>query len=84
MPSRLDGDQRRALEVLADAGLRGCTGATMLERGFKADMLAGLIQDGYVTAAVETMRMRGRKIRVARMRITNAGYTALEREAGLD
>ena len=78
MPSRLGGDQRRALEMLADAGLRGCTGATLLAQGFSPDMLAGLVRDGYATAAVESMRMRGRKIKVARMRITIAGHRVLE------
>ena len=37
---RLIAEQRRALKILADAGLRGCTGATLLAYGFSIDMLA--------------------------------------------
>jgi hypothetical protein len=71
-------EQRRALEVLADAGLRGCTGATLLGHGFNIDMIADLVKDGLATAHRETMRMGRRKIQVARVRITDAGRRALE------
>src|SRR5262245_23377462 len=40
----LNADQCRALELLADAGSTGCTGAT-LSHGFKVDILADLIRD---------------------------------------
>jgi hypothetical protein len=77
MAMRLGAEQRRMLEMLADAGLRGCTGATLLARGFKVDMLADLVRDGLATAHRETMRAGGRKIKVARVRITDAGRRAL-------
>ena len=74
----LGGERRRALEMLAEAGLRGCTGATLLARGFKVDMLADLVRDGLATAHRETMRVGGRRIKIARVRITEAGRKALE------
>src|SRR6266852_5792538 len=74
----LSAKQRRALEILAAAGLRGCTGATLLAHGFSVDMLADLVHDGLATAHRETMRVGRRKIQIARMRITDAGRTALE------
>ena len=39
-PMKVSAEQRRALKILADAGLRGCTGATLLAYGFSIDMLA--------------------------------------------
>jgi hypothetical protein len=41
----LDREQRRALEMLADAGLRGCTGATLVGRGFNVEKI-GLSASG--------------------------------------
>jgi hypothetical protein len=74
----LRAEQRRALEILAAVGLRGCDGATLLAHGFRIDMVAGLVHDGLATARCEFMRMGRRKIRVARLRITDAGRRALE------
>ena len=76
--SHLGREQRRALEMLADAGLRGCTGATLVGHGFDIDMIADLVKDGLATAHRETMRMGRRKIQVARIRITDAGRMAIE------
>jgi hypothetical protein len=42
----LSGERRRALEILAVAGLGGCTGATLLGHGFRTGMLADLVRDG--------------------------------------
>ena len=74
----LGGEQRRALEILADAGLRGCTGATLLGQGFHIDMTTDLVKDGLAAAHRETMGVGSRKIRVARIRITDAGRRTLE------
>jgi hypothetical protein len=74
----LSAKQRRALEILAAAGLRGCTGATLLAHRFSVDMLADLVHDGLATAHRQTMRMGRRKIQFARMRITDAGRRTLE------
>ena len=76
--SHLGREQRRALEMLADAGLRGCTGATLVGHGFDIDMIAALVKEGLATAHRETMRMGRRKIQVARIRITDAGRMAIE------
>jgi hypothetical protein len=74
----LSAKQRWALEILAAAGLRGCTGATLLAHGFSVDMLADLVHDGLATAHRQTMRIGRRKIQIARMRITDAGRRAIE------
>ncbi len=74
----LTAKQRWALEILAAAGLRGCTGATLLAHGFNVAMLADLVHDGLATARRQTMRMGMRKIQFARMMITDAGRRALE------
>ncbi len=74
----LSAKQREALEILAAAGLRGCTGATVLADGFSVDMLADLVHDGLATAHRQTRRVGRRKIQFACMMITDAGRTALE------
>jgi len=74
----LGAKQRWALEILAVAGLRGCTGAMLLAHGFSVDMLADLVHDGLVTAHRQTMRVGRWKIQFARMMITDAGRKALE------
>ena len=75
---RLRVEQRRALEILAAAGLQGCAGATLLSHGFRIDMLADLVGDGLATANRETMRAGKRKITVARICITDAGRRAIK------
>jgi hypothetical protein len=65
----LGAEQRRALEILAAVGLRGCTGATLLAHGFTVDMLAHLVHDGVATAHRQTMRVGRRKVQFARMMI---------------
>ena len=49
----------------------------MLEHGFKIDMIADLGRGGLATAYRETMWAGRRKIKVARVRITEAGQLAL-------
>ena len=49
----------------------------MLAHGFNIDMLARLVHDGLATAHREPVRVDGRMIKVARVRITNAGRIAL-------
>ena len=71
-------EQRRALEILAAARVRGCTGAALLDHGFCTGMLADLVRDGLATARLESVRTGKRKIAVARVRITDAGQIALE------
>src|SRR5260370_34554371 len=52
----LSAKQRSALEILAAAGQRGCTGATLLAHGFSVEMLADLVHGGLATAQRQTMR----------------------------
>jgi hypothetical protein len=75
---RLSAEQRRALEMLATAGLHGCTGAAMFARGFTIDMLADLVRDGLATARRETMKVGKRNITIARVWIADAGARALQ------
>jgi hypothetical protein len=73
--SRLSREQRRALEILADAGQNGATEAIMLAHGFWREMLAELVLAGFAMAVSETI---GPTINVERYRITAAGRRALE------
>jgi TolB-like protein len=74
----LSAEHRRALEILATAGLHGCTGAAMFARGFTIDMLADLVRNGLATARRETLKVGKRKITVARVWIADAGQRALD------
>jgi hypothetical protein len=75
---RLSAEQLCALEVLADAGMWGCTGAILFAYGFHIDLLIGLIRDGLATTRRETVRVGTREIRAACVWITEAGQGALE------
>jgi hypothetical protein len=46
---QLNTGQRRALELLAAAGERGCTGARLFNHGFTVGMLADLVWSGLAT-----------------------------------
>ena len=48
----LSAEQRRALEILAAARVRGCTGAALLDHGFCIGMLADLVRDGLATLKI--------------------------------
>jgi hypothetical protein len=77
---RLSTDQRRALWLLDEAEPRGCTEAVMrLRHGFKAELLAGLVHDGLASVAAETITAGNQPMKVARLRITEAGRRALAR-----
>jgi hypothetical protein len=80
LPARkhdLSAERLYALEVLADAGLWGCTAAMLLAYGCPVSMLANLVRDGLATARRETLRMGNRQIRAPRIWITDAGHRAL-------
>jgi hypothetical protein len=68
--------RRRALEMLADAGQRGCTDSSFFAR-FTPELL-DLVRDGLATAERQIMRNRGRTVEVALVRITDAGRMAIE------
>jgi hypothetical protein len=75
---QLNTGQRRALELLAAAGEQGCTGARLFNHGFTVGMLANLVWGGLATGRREIVRVGHRNIKVARIRITDAGRWALE------
>ncbi len=80
----LSQDQRRALEMLADAGSRGSTIDTLIANGFPAEMLAGLVSDGLALMQGETVMVGGRAVEVIRVLITDAGERAIEWSGELD
>ncbi len=74
---RLTAEQRRALEILADADVSGVTEATMFAHGFPRAALAILMRKGVVRARRETVTAGGKAIEVYRVRITTVGRNAL-------
>jgi hypothetical protein len=77
----LSAEQRRALEMLADAGARGSILDTLIVNGFPAELVADLVHDGLVTIHDEAVKVGDRTIEVIRVRITEAGQSAIERRA---
>jgi hypothetical protein len=71
----LSAEQRRALEILADAGRYGASDATLLAYRFWHEMLSELVLAGLATVATETI---GPVIEVERYRITDDGRKALK------
>jgi len=74
----LSAEQRRALEMLADAGSRGSILDMLIANGFPAEMLADLVRDGLATMQGDTVKLSGRPIEVIRVQITAAGRSAIE------
>ena len=66
--------------MLADAP-RGCPAALLLTLGFKTKLVAGLVHPKLATAHREIMRAHGHTIEIIRIRITDAGRSALEGSA---
>jgi hypothetical protein len=77
MAQRLSAEQHRALTVLADAGHKGCTDERMMTYGFEFDVLAKLVRARLATAILRNVRIDGRMIEVALLRITDTGTQAL-------
>ena len=76
---RLSPEQRRALEVLADAGQNGATEALMLAHGFTRETLAGLVLADLATVVTRMMRVGGATtMKIDRYLITDDGRAALE------
>jgi hypothetical protein len=64
---------RRALEMLANAGLSGVTDVELMSRGFSAEMMESLVLSGRVASAFEVQKAGGHPIKVVIMRITDVG-----------
>ena len=75
--TRLTAEQYRALAMLADAGLNGCTEGMLRVQGFSIGLLSRLVRDDLVTVTPERVRVGGELIVVAKFRITEAGRDAL-------
>jgi hypothetical protein len=72
-------NHRRALELLASCR-DGCTEAIMLAHGFTIEQMVELVRAGLATAKAERVVAGRRKMEVARVRITDAGLRANEKE----
>jgi hypothetical protein len=75
---QLSAEQRRGLELLADSGEQGCTGATFLAYGFKVDILAELVGGGLAEVRRQLPEAREWPIEAARVVITDSGRRAIE------
>jgi hypothetical protein len=71
-------EQRRVLEMLADAESRGGTIEMLIEDGFPAEMLADLVRNGLASMQGDTVKVGGRAIEIIRVQITDAGQRAIE------
>jgi hypothetical protein len=74
----LSEEQRRALEMLANAGEGGSTLDMLIANGFPAEVLAGLVSDGLAMMQGETMKVNERTVEIIRVMITDAGRNAIE------
>ena len=73
----LTAEQRRALAVLAGAGLDGTSQALLMAEGFTASMIAGLVNRSLATLTHEKIRVEGNLVKIAKVRITALGSEAL-------
>src|SRR5258707_5760397 len=71
-------DQRRALALMAGAGINGVTETMMLARGFTLAMLGVLVRKRFVIVQWKPVRVGGKMIEVGHFRITEAGRRAIE------
>jgi hypothetical protein len=55
----------------------------MLARGFTVELMADLVRAGFATAQAERIGAGGRRIEVARVKITEAGAATLAEMVGL-
>jgi hypothetical protein len=78
----INAEQRRALRLLAGSP-PGVTEAMMLAHGFTNEMLARLIIDGLATVAPESIRASGRRVEIARLKITDSGPAGADRAGAM-
>jgi hypothetical protein len=74
----LSAEQRRALEMLADAGESGSTLDMLVANGFPAELLSDLVCDGLAMMQGETVKVDERTSEIIRVMITDAGQSAIE------
>ena len=77
--THLTAEQHRALAMIADAGLTGCTDGMLRVQGFSIGLLSRLVHNDLVTVTLERVRVSGGLIEVAKFRITEAGRQAMAR-----
>jgi hypothetical protein len=70
-------DERRALVMLAEAGLLGQPEALMIERGFAPALLAALIRDRLAVDVCAWVRAGTKIMPITNVRITDAGRRLL-------
>jgi hypothetical protein len=71
-------EQRRALEMLADAESRSITIEMLIEDGVPAELVADLVGNGLASMQGDTVKVGGRAIEIIRVQITDAGQRAIE------
>jgi len=71
-------EQRRALEMLADAESRSITIEMLIEDGIPAELVADLVGNGLASMQGDTVKVGGRAIEIIRVQITDAGQRAIE------
>src|SRR5262245_6902956 len=77
-------DRVRAIELLAGLRCRGLHRGIMRAHGFANSDVIELARNGLATAHAERVVARSRKIKVARVRITEAGRKALAEAKSYD
>ncbi len=76
----LTAEQRRALAMLASAGLNGASQTLLMAHGFCVSMIAGLVNRGLATLTREKVWAGSRLVDVGKVRITAAGRDTLAAE----
>jgi hypothetical protein len=77
-PSRgLSEEQRRALKLLLHTSPHGCNKTVLLARGFKVEMLSGLVRDGFANIEPRPVQAGARSVTAIWLTITDTGRRAL-------
>jgi hypothetical protein len=76
--TRLDPEQRRALQMLASSGPSGLTEAILLSHGFSIDSLVGITRADLAAVTIGTVHAGVSMTTVVRLRITEAGLKAIQ------
>jgi hypothetical protein len=75
---RITPERRRALELLASDAHGATKEFLLLAHGFDSSTIADLVRTGLAAEEREWMKAGGKTIEVVRVRITNAGWRAIE------